>query len=156
MNLSTASPSRGAVQRVIRLWMFPSGRALSQTGAEPSGRVTDEVDSDDVEEVDSEETHVVAMTKAIEAEADAESYPGEGMLIRNPRSSVIPEDVRLWRYLYRIPPTVEICVPSSHERVDWVVPSWVAVYELMLKDWMRFPIPRLIRDVCDHYKIRPS
>ena len=47
--------------------------------------MTDEVDLDDVEEVDLEETHVVAATKAIEAEADAESHPGEGMLIKNPK-----------------------------------------------------------------------
>ena len=33
------------------------------------------------------------------------------------------------------------------------MPGWIAVYELMLKDRMRFPIPRLIRDVCDHYEI---
>ena len=33
---------------------------------------------------------------------------------------------------------------------------WKAVYELMLKEGMRFPIPRLIRDKCDHYKIAPS
>ena len=45
---------------------------------------------------------------------------------------------------------------SSHERVDWVVPGWVAVYELMLKDGMRFPIPRLIWDVWNHYDIVPS
>ena len=44
----------------------------------------------------------------------------------------MPEDVRLWMYLYRLTLSVEICVPSSHERVDWVVPRWVAVYELML------------------------
>ena len=78
------------------------------------------------------------------------------MLIKNPRLSVLAEDVMLWRYLYRIPSSVEIRVPSSHKRVDWVVPGWVALYELMLKDGMRFPIPRLIRDVCDHYEIAPS
>ena len=30
------------------------------------------------------------------------------------------------------------------------------MYELMLKDRMRFSIPRLIRDVCNHYEIAPS
>ena len=30
------------------------------------------------------------------------------------------------------------------------------MYEFMLKDGMRFPIPRLIRDVCDYYEITPS
>ena len=34
--------------------------------------------------------------------------------------------------------------------------DWVVVYELMLKDGMRFPIPQLIRDVCDHYETTPS
>ena len=92
--------------------------------------MTEEVDFDD----DSEETQVIARTEAIGAESDMESHPGEGMLIKNLRSGVVPKDVRLWRYLYRIPSSVEIRVPSSHERVDRVVPGWVAVYELMLKD----------------------
>ena len=134
----------------------PYGRILSQTGVGPSGRVTEQVDTDDAEEVDSENTHFIATTEAAGAESNMESHPGEGILIKNTRSSVVPEDVRLWRYLYRIPSSVEIRVPSSHERVDWVVLGWVAVYELMLKDGMRFLIPRLIRDVCDHYEIAPS
>ena len=62
----------------------------------------------------------------------------------------------LWRYLYKIPPSVEIRVLTAHERVDWVVPGWVVIYELMLKDGMWFPIPKLIRDVCDHYEFAPS
>ena len=85
-----------------------------------------------------------------------ESQLGEGMLLNNPKSSVSNAKVRLWRYLYKIPPCVEIRVPATHERVDWVVPGWVAIYELMLKDGMRFPIPKLIKDVCDHYEISPS
>ena len=36
------------------------------------------------------------------------------------------------------------------------MPGWVVIYELMLKDGMRFPIPKLIRDVCNHYEIAPS
>ena len=48
----------------------PSARELSQARAGPSGRVTDEVDSDDAEEVDSEEIHVIAMSEAIEVEFD--------------------------------------------------------------------------------------
>ena len=118
---------------------IPSARVMSQTGAGPSGRVTEGVDSDDDEaEVDSEETEILAAAKALDAESDLESYPGEGMLLKNPRSSVATEDIRLWRYLYGIPPSVEVRVPTAHERVDWVVPGWVAIYELMLKDGMRF------------------
>ena len=78
------------------------------------------------------------------------------MLLKNPRSSMKTEDIMLWRYSYGIPSSMEIRVPTTHEKVDWVVPNWVAVYELMLKDGMMFPIPRLIRDVCDHYEIAPS
>ena len=121
-----------------------SARALSQAGAGPSGRDTDEVDSDDIEAIYSEETPNIAETEMLEVEFDVGSHPGEGMLLKNPRSSVKTEDIKLWRYLYRKPSSVEIRVPTEHERVDWVVPGWVAVYELMLKDGMRFPIPRLI------------
>ena len=74
--------------------------------------------------------------------------------MKNPRSTVTNDEVKLWRYLYRIPSSVEIWVLKAHERIDWVVPSWVTVYELMLKEGMRFP--RLIRDVCDHNEIALS
>ena len=133
---------------------IPTGRALSQSGAGPSGRVSDEVDSDDEDVVCSDESPVLATVT--EGWSEAESHPGEGMLLKNPRSSVVAEDIKLWRYLYRVPHSIELRVPSPHERVDWVVPGWVSVYELMLKDGMRFPIPSLIRDVCDHYEITPS
>ena len=84
-----------------------SARKLSHSGAEPSGRLTEEVNSeDDDAEVDSEETHVLATVTTTDAESDLESHPGEGMLLKNPKSGVVPEDVSLWRYLYRIPPSV--------------------------------------------------
>ena len=73
-----------------------------------------------------------------------ESYPGEGMLLNNLKSNVTDEEVKLWRYMYKIPLTVEIRVPKVHKKVDWVILGWVEVYELMLNDGMRFPIPRLI------------
>ena len=37
-----------------------------------------------------------------------ESHPDEGMLLKNPRSTVTNEEVKLWRYLYKIPSSVEI------------------------------------------------
>src|SRR5690606_20484385 len=80
---------------------IPSARVLSETGAKPSGRVTEEVDSDG-DEVDSEETQILANVTATDTEFDLESHPGEGILLRNPRSGVVPEDVMLWRYMYRI------------------------------------------------------
>ena len=87
---------------------------------------------------------------------DVESQPGEGMLLNNSKSNVSTAEVELWWYLYKIPPSVEIRVPIPHERLDWVVPGWVEIYELMLKDGMRFPIPKLIRNAYDHYEIAPS
>ena len=78
------------------------------------------------------------------------------MLLNNPKSSVSSAKVKLWRYLFKIPPSMEIRVPTAHKRVDWVVLGWVVIYELVLKDGMRFLIPKLIRDVCDHYEITPS
>lgn len=70
----------------------------------------------------SEEAPEDAATEMLENGSDAGSHPGEGMLLKNQRSSVATEDIRLWRYLYGIPPSVEIRVPTGHERVDWVVP----------------------------------
>ena len=93
---------------------------------------------------------------SVDVEPIVESHPSEGMLLKNPKSSVTNEERKLWRYLYKIPSNVEIRVPKTHERVEWVVLGWVAVYELILKDGMRFPIPRLTRDVCDHYEIAQS
>ena len=46
--------------------------------------------------------------------------------------------------------------PEAYERIDWVILSLVALYELMFKVGMRLPILRLIRDVCDHYLIALS
>ena len=95
-----------------------SAKVLSQAGAGPSGRDTNKVHSDDVEAVYSEEAPGNAETEMLEIESDAKSYPGEGMLLKNPRSSVKTEDIKLWRYLYGIPLSVEIKVSTAHERVD--------------------------------------
>ena len=66
------------------------------------------------------------------------------------------DDLGKLRYLYKIPKFVEICAPKAHERVEWVVPRWVAIYEIAFRDGMRLPIPKLVQDVLDHYEITPS
>ena len=130
---------------------------FSQTGAGPSGHVTETVDFEETKEVDSKEPTMGEVSPDHKgAEHVIESQPGEGMLLNNPRSSVSSAEVKLWRYLHKILPCVEIRVPTAHERVDWVMLGWVAIYELMLKEGMRFPIPKLIRDICNHYEITPS
>ena len=49
-----------------------------------------------------------------------------------------------------------IRAPEAYERVDWVVPGWVALYKITFRDGMRLPIPKLVWDVLDHYEIAPS
>ena len=46
------------------------------------------------------------------------SYPGEGIFLENPRSSVKEGDLSKLRYMYKIPASVEVCAPEAHERVD--------------------------------------
>jgi len=74
---------------------MPSTRALSQAGAGPNGRTTNEVDSDDIEAVYFEETPDNAETEILEVESNVRSHPGEGMLLKNPRSSVKTEAIKL-------------------------------------------------------------
>ena len=85
-----------------------SARALSQEGVGPSGRPQGDVDSDDTKEVNYEEAPENTGVGMLEVEFDAESYPGEGMLLKNPRSTVKTEDIMLWRYMYIIPLSVKL------------------------------------------------
>ena len=107
-------------------------QALSHVGAGLSGCHIEEVDFNDVEVVYSKdapgnvETEVSKGNEGVQA--NVELYPGDGMLLKNPKPSMMNEDIKLWRYLYRIPLSVEIQVPTTHERVVWVVPSRLAIY----------------------------
>ena len=83
------------------------------------------------------------------------NHLGEGIFLKNPRSKVTNEELSKLRYLCKIPQSVEVRALEAHERIDWVVPSWVALYEMMFMDGMRLPIPRLVRDGCAHYEITP-
>ena len=51
---------------------------------------------------------------------------------------------------------MEIRALEAHERVNWVVLGWVALYEISFQDEMRLPIPKLVRDVLDHFEIALS
>ena len=74
----------------------------------------------------------------------------------NPKLNVAVDELGKIRYLYKIPKNVEICALKAHERVDWVVPGWVALYEFSFREEMKFPIPKLVRDILNHYEIAPS
>ena len=108
---------------------MPSARALSLVEAGPSGRLVEEseADSKEIEVVYSEEApgnvEAVVLQGNEGVEPVVESHPDEGMLLKNPRSTVTKEEVKLWRYLYKIPSSVEIQVLKAHEMVDWVVPG---------------------------------
>ena len=81
------------------LWAaVPSARALSQVGAGPSGRNIEKVDSDDIEVVYSKgmpSNATIVVLDSVGVKSDAGSHPGEGMLLKNPRSSVQAKDVKL-------------------------------------------------------------
>ena len=92
---------------------MPSARALTQTSVGPSGRVTEAVDSEETEVVYFEEPVVGDVSPGHEGvEPDIESQPGEGMFLNNPKSNVSTAEVELWRYLNKIPLSVEIRVPT--------------------------------------------
>ena len=84
------------------------------------------------------------------------SHPGEGILLKNLRSKVTNDEVKMLRYMYKVPSSVEIRASKAFERIDWVMPGWTTLYELMFKDGIRLLIPKLKRDVCEHYEITPS
>ncbi|KAL6564768.1 hypothetical protein OROMI_016218 [Orobanche minor] len=44
----------------------------------------------------------------------------------------------------------------SKVRADWDLPGMTCLYELPFKLGFRFPLPRLIREVCDFYEIAPG
>ena len=88
----------------------------------PSGRAIEKVDSKKTEVVYSEKAPGYVDVKVSQdnggIEPDLESHLSEGMLLKNPRSTVTNDEVKLWRYLYSIPSSVEIRVPKAHERIN--------------------------------------
>ena len=54
----------------------------------------------------------------------------------NPKLTVKEDDLGKLRYTYKIPKFVEIRTLEAHERVDWVVLGWVALYEIPFRDGM--------------------
>ena len=110
----------------------PSTRALSHLGAGPSGRQIgkEEVDSKEIEVVYPEEPRIVEPERT-QGEIGAkpvfkESHPREGILLKNPRSKVTNDELGKLRYFFKIPQSVEIRALEAHERIDWVIPGWVA------------------------------
>ena len=64
----------------------------------------------------------------VSIEPVVKSHPSEGILLKNPKSKVISDKVKLLRYMFKIPLSVEIRAPETHERIDWVMPGWSTIY----------------------------
>ena len=85
---------------------MPSARALSQVGVGPSGRQAgeEEVDSKDIEVFYSEELDIVdpnVIQGTVRVEQIVESHPGEGILLKNPRSKVTNDELTMLRYFFQ-------------------------------------------------------
>ena len=78
----------------------------------------EEFDSEEVEVVYSEPETIEPKVAQAEDEPIVESHPEEGFLLRNPRSKVTSEELKMLRYLYKIPQIVKVQAPQVHERID--------------------------------------
>ncbi|XP_062088174.1 uncharacterized protein LOC133794788 isoform X2 [Humulus lupulus] len=78
------------------------------------------------------------------------------MLSSNPRSSISLGELTYLRRHYEIPDTISLHAPAKAERPDWHLPGWVCLYELPFKEGLRFPIPRLVVELCEYHEISPE
>lgn len=132
-----------------------SAREFSRQEAGPSS--CDPMEDVETKDLGSFESHGnFQAEEGVDEVMSSTSQPSEGILVANPRLKIKEKDLGKLRYLYKIPKSMEICAPEAHERVDWVVPSWEALYNITFKDGMRFLIPKLVRDDLDHFEITPS
>ena len=96
------SSSKGALFSFV-----PSSRALSHIGAILSGHQVggEKVDFEDIEVVYFEDIVELKVTKGKVGTEPMieESYPGEGILLKNLRSKVSSDVVNKLRYLFKIP-----------------------------------------------------
>ena len=89
---------------------FPSARALFQIGASPSGHQVGEEEfySEEIEVVyfeedpDKVELEMTQGNIGVELVVE-ESHPGEGILLKNPRSKVTKDELNMPSYLFKIP-----------------------------------------------------
>ena len=102
----------------------------SQEEAGPSGR---DIGMEDVETkyLGSVDFHGNPQDEEASVGVSSASHPREGILVSNLRSKVTSDELGKIRYLYKISKCVEIRALEAHERVDWVVPSWVGLYEFV-------------------------
>ncbi|KAL6580269.1 hypothetical protein OROMI_008293 [Orobanche minor] len=78
------------------------------------------------------------------------------LLGENVSSKLSLKDMRRIPWNYDIPDHIALHVPSKEVRADWDILGMTCLYELPFKLGFRFPLPRLIREVCDFYEIAPG
>ena len=78
------------------------------------------------------------------------------ILTKNPASRVTEKSMREIKLKYRFPSSIEVRLASSSERIDYKVPGWIGFYERAFIDGFRFPIPKLVWEVLNHYQLAPS
>lgn len=88
----------------------------------------------------------IAPLRSLPAEssgAPSTSQP-TNILPRNPSSWMTEMSLRQMKIHYRFPCSIEVRLASSSERIDFVVPGWIGLYERPFVEGLRFPLPRLV------------
>lgn len=86
---------------------------------------------------------------------DTRSRP-QGFLRFNPTSKMTADDLEELRLGCQVPYCIELRLPGSEERIDWIVPGWEPFYEFMFDTGFRFPILGLLKQFCEFLEIHPS
>ena len=98
--------------------------------------------------------------RSLPAIGESSDYPSTSeptnLLSKNPASRMTGKMLRELSHMYRFPESLELRVPSSNERIDYKVPGYVGFYVRSFFVGLRFPIPRLVWEVLNHFEIAPS
>ena len=92
----------------------------------------------------------------VESSGAASTSEPTGILTKNPASRLNEELLTELKYMYNIPDAIEVRPPSPKERIDFRAPGWMGFYARPFRDGFRFPIPRLVRELLNHFEVAPS
>ncbi|XP_057781068.1 uncharacterized protein LOC130999533 [Salvia miltiorrhiza] len=82
---------------------------------------------------------------------------GDTLPKNNRVSKINSEDYLHWiRRAYSIPEWASLHAPDTSLRPNWDVEGMVCMYELPFTLGLRLPLPRLVVELCNYYRISPS
>ncbi|XP_057803426.1 uncharacterized protein LOC131018736 [Salvia miltiorrhiza] len=82
---------------------------------------------------------------------------GDTLPKSNRASKINSEDQLRWiRRAYSIPEWASLHAPDTSLRPNWDVEGMVCMYELPFTLGLRLPLPRLVVELCNYYRISPS